>query len=281
MSDELRYFLLRSGCDVPHAEGTLSALTSKLILTGLADHADYEHKLYVSYRGLARELDLSPSTTFVAYKLYEAQGVLQRTGKRRGEGGCTEFRLNLDSLTAKNPSYYLPTALSSQATSERVSDSVTASRTALPSDSTSALPSDSNTQARNRNPNSSRYVNETHSEPRLISELVSQPNPHVEALFRLALEIELKYVPSKMPFDYFVGRKQGKYLPVCREVLKRYPLAQPATQPDHDLALLVCELTNPKVPALQLSAAGKRELERRYCTLAADKPSELPAPSTP
>ena len=67
-----------------------------------------------------------------------------------------------------------------------------------------------------------------------------------------------------MNFEYLIGRKQGTYLPICVKVLERYPRAQPATHPDPDLALAVCELTNPDVPALKLSLAGKRDLESRY-----------------
>jgi hypothetical protein len=88
----------------------------------------------------------------------------------------------------------------------------------------------------------------------------------VEALFRQALEIELKHVPSRKPFGLLMAWKESTYLPVCVKVLELYPRAQPATHPDPELALAVCELTNPKVPALQLSVAGRRELERRYFT---------------
>ena len=264
MSDELRYFLLRSGCDVPSSD-ELGTHTSRLILAGLADHADYDHKLHVSYRGLARELALSPSTTFTAYKLYEERGVLLRTGKRRGTGGSTEYRLCLDSLTATNPTYYLPSALTTPATSPRVSDSasasVSASVSASASDSVSASVSALSTQARNRNRSANRNPDES-------SETESAPSDHAEALLRQAVELEVQHVPSRKPPAMLVALKTQKYLPVCREVLERYPRARPATQPDRDLALLVCELTNPAVPALRLSPAGRRELESRYSSTA-------------
>jgi hypothetical protein len=258
MSDELRYFLLRSGCDVPSSD-ELSTHTSRLILVALADHADYEHKLYVSYRGLARELALSPSTTFTAYKLYETHGALRRTGKRRGIGGSTEYRLCLDFLTAANPTYYLPSAFSTPASSTLASGSVTASVVASASASASDSASDLSTQARNRSLSISTSSLESSA---------SAPSSHVEALLWQSVQLELKYVPSTKSIGMLIACKTQKYLPVCRQVLERYPLAQPATHADLDLALAVCEITNPHVSALKLSAAGKRELERRYCRTA-------------
>ena len=246
MSDELRYKILRSGCEVPTHPGALAAVLAKQILISLADHADNNGILFVSYRTVAKELGVSHSSTFVAYRLFETERLLIRTGRRRGTGGATEYKLCLDSLTPTNPAYYLPTALSAQATSRSGSDLPSSPTSDLPSSQTSDLPTDPSTQARSRSINRSRSTDS-------------------EALFRHALEVELEFRPClKFSFEQLADRKRSAYLPVCELVLAEFPAAQPSKIRDRDLALLVTGKLNPTLPALQLTEAGRRELDKRY-----------------
>ena len=245
MSDELRYKALRSGCEVP-SSSELSELTARLILVALCDHADREGSVFVGYRTLAAELNCSHSTTMVALKLFEAHRVLVRTGKRKGTGGAILYRIHLDGLAPTNPKYYLPTALSTQATSSSASDQTSDPASALASDRTSAL----SIQARSRSLSQNRSGN---------------TSPQSEALFRQALELELEFRPcKKYSPDQLADRKREEYLLVCDSVLADFPEAQPLTSPDRELALLVAGKLNPGFPALQLTDAGKRELQRRY-----------------
>lgn len=257
MSDELRYKALRSGCEVP-SSSELSELTARLILVALCDHADREGSVFVGYRTLAAELNCSHSTTLLAYKLFEAHRVLVRTGKRKGTGGAIMYRIHLDGLAATNPKYYLPTALSTQATSSSASDLTSDPASALASDQASdpasALASDRTSalsmQARSRSLSQNRSGN---------------TSPQSEALFRQALELELEFKPcKKYSPEKLADRKREEYLPVCDSVLADFPEAQPLTSPDRELALLVAGKLNPGFPALQLTDAGKRELHRRY-----------------
>lgn len=257
MSDELRYKALRSGCEVP-SSSELSELTARLILVALCDHADREGSVFVGYRTLAAELNCSHSTTLLAYKLFEAHRVLVRTGKRKGTGGAIMYRIHLDGLVATNPKYYLPTALSTQATSSSASDLTSDPASALASDQTSApasaLASDRTSalsmQARSRSLSQNRSGN---------------TSPQSEALFRQALELELEFRPcKKYSPEQLADRKREEYLPVCDSVLADFPEARPLTSPDRELALLVAGKLNPGFPALQLTDAGKRELQRRY-----------------
>jgi hypothetical protein len=245
MSDELTYFVMRSGCEVPHKHGELSALTSRLILAGLALHADKDTgTLYVSYRGLARELDINHNTTFLAYKLYEQHGVLVRTGKRKGVGGTTEYRLNFDHLTPQNEFYKPPTDPNTQATSPQTSSP--ASDPA--SDPASCPPTDLSTQARNRNRNRNTTTD----------------TENIEALFEQALALELEYRPTQVPLDKLKASKRQTYEQACTEVLTEYPTAQPASCPDRDLALVVCHKMNPTLPALKVSEATYTALSKHY-----------------
>lgn len=259
MSDELRYKIMRSGCKVPTHPGTLSAEAARNVLTSLADHADNNGILWVSYRKVAIEIDASHSTTFVAYQLFENQGLLIRTGRRRGTGGAIEYKLCLDSLTPRNPDYYLPTALSTQATSASGSDLPSSPTSDPPSSPTSCLPTDPSTQARSRSRNINRSTDS-------------------EALFVQALEVELKFRPChKFSFEQLANRKRSSYLPVCEQVLAKFPAAQPLENPDRDLALLVAGKLNPTYPELQLSEAGKRELDKRYRAQPENSPAPLSA----
>jgi|688.fasta_scaffold85835_3 hypothetical protein len=244
MSDELTYFVMRSGCEVPHKHGELSALTSRLILAGLALHADRHGVLFVSTRTLARELDTSHNTTFVAYKLYEQHGVLVRTGKRRGNGGAIEYRLNFDHLTPQNELYKPPTDPNTQATSPQTSSP--ASDPA--SDPASCPPTDLSTQARNRNRNRNTTTD----------------TENIEALFEQALALELEYRPTQVPLDKLKASKRQTYEQACTEVLTEYPTAQPASCPDRDLALVVCHKMNPTLPALKVSEATYTALSKHY-----------------
>jgi hypothetical protein len=259
MSDELRYKMLRSGCKVPSHPGELSSHLAREILIALADHADNNGILYVSYRTLARELNMSHNSTFVAYRLFETERLLIRTGRKRGTGGAIEYKLCLDSLTPTNPKYYLPTALSTQATSRSGSDLPSSPTSDLPSSPTSCLPTDPSTQARSRSKSISRST-------------------HSEALFLQALKVELEFRPCyKLSFEQLADRKRSEYLPVCELVLAEFPAAQPSETPDRELALLVAGKLNPGLPALQLTEAGRRELDKRYRT----QPESSPVCLTP
>ena len=246
MSDELRNLVLRSGCEVPSHPGELSPHLARLILAGLADHADSNGIVFASYRTLAIELNVSHSSTFTAYQLFETERLLIRTGQRKGTGGATEYKLCLNGLTPQNPKFYFPTAPSTQATSHSGSDLPSSPTSDLPSSPTSCLPTDPSTQARSRSRSISR-------------------SPNSEALFRHALEVELESRPcNKFSFEQLADRKRSDYLPVCDSVLAEFPAAQPSQNPDRDLALLVAEKLNPTLPALKLTPAGRRELEKRY-----------------
>jgi hypothetical protein len=261
MSDELRYKILRSGCEVPSHPGELSAHLARLILCGLADHAEDNGVLFVSSRTLARELKIGKSATFTAYKLFEDFGLLVRTNRRRGTGGATEYKLCLDSLTPTNPAYYLPTALSTRATSRSRSDLPSSPTSDLPSSPTSDLPTDPSTQARSRSISRSR-----------------SRSTNSEALFLQALKVELEFRPCyKLSFEQLADRKRSEYLPVCELVLAEFPAAQPSETPDRELALLVAGKLNPGLPALQLTEAGRRELDKRYRT----QPESSPVCLTP
>jgi hypothetical protein len=246
MSDTLRNRVLRSGCEVPSHPGALSPHLARLILAGLADHADSNGILFASYRTLAIELNVSHSSTLTAYQLFENQRLLIRTGRRRGTGGATEYKLCLDGLTPQNPNFYEPTAPSTQATSHSGSDLPSSQTSDLPSSQTSDLPTDPSTQARSRSINISRSTDS-------------------EALFRHALEVELEFRPClKFSFEQLADRKRSDYLPVCELVLAEFPAAQPSENRDRELALLVAGKLNPTLPALQLTEAGRRELDKRY-----------------
>jgi len=257
MADDLRWLILRSGCNVP-CNAQLSKDMARLILVALADHADpITHTHYVSYRGLATELAISPTTTFLAYKLFEVHRVMQRTNKRKGKGGTNEYRLDFDKLVPTNDKYYLPTAFTTQGSTGHATDMGTALTsdmgTALTSDMASDMGTAPSTQARNGNGNGNG--NETSAE-------VMQKN--VQALFEQVFARELEYRPSNLDPEKLKAMKREKYTQACLDALQLYPAAQPATNPDHELALFVCEQLNPTVPALKLTPASKRELERRY-----------------
>ena len=268
MSDELAYFVMRSGCNVPHQHGKLSEIASRLILAGLALHADRQNLLFVSNRGLARELDINHNTTFFAYKLYEQHGVLVRTGRRRSPGGTTEYRLNFDQLTPTNEFYTPPSCLTTQATSGEAgsppsdppSDPPSSPPSSPPSDPPSSPPSDLTTQARNRNT--------------FVGEIPSGEN--VEALFDFALGIELEYRPTQIPLDKLKAQKRQTYEQACTEVLAQYPTAQPASCPDRDLALVVCHKMNPAFPALRVTEATYKALQQRYNSTPATTATEPP-----
>jgi len=270
MADDLRWLILRSGCNVP-CSAQLSKDMARLILVALADHADpITHTHFVSYRGLATELAISPTTTFVAYKLFEVHRVMQRTNKRKGKGGTNEYKLDFDKLVPTNNRYCLPTAFTTQGSTGHATDMGTAPTsdmgTALTSDMASDMATAPSTQARNGNGNGNG--NETSAE-------VMQKN--VQALFEQVLERELEYRPSDIDPEKLKAMKRDRYTNACLDALHLYPAAQPATQPDKELALFVCEQLNPNVPALKLTLEGKRALERRY----KPRPAQTEQPLSP
>lgn len=260
MADSLRWLILRSGCDVP-CNSELSEITARLILVALADHADpITHTHYVSYRGLAKELAISPSTTFTAFQLFEAHRIMQRTNKRKGKGGTTEYRLDFDKLVPTNDRYYLPTAMSTQGTTDNATDMGTDMATAPTSD----MATDMGTQARNGNGNGNK-----------TSTGVSETN--VQALFEQVFALELEYRPSNIDPEKLKAMKRERYTQACLDALQLFPTAEPAAVPDKELALFVCDQLNPTVPALKLTPASKRELERRY----KPRPAQTEQPLSP
>jgi DNA-binding transcriptional regulator YhcF (GntR family) len=261
MSDELRWLILRSGCLVPSSP-KLSPAMSRLILTALADHADEDSKHFVSYRGLAKELALSPSTTFEAYKLFEAHRVMVRTGKRRDYGGVTEYQLDFGSFEPQHKTYKPLTDLSTHVSSGSETDMRTDMTTDMTTDLRTDMTTDLTAQARNGNGNG----NET---PERISD--------IEALFEQVLDLELEYRPSNIDRDKLRKMKRASYTEACKEALLRYPAARPATRPDRDLVLMVCDKMNPGNPALMLTPQSRKDLERRYTA----RPAPTEKPLTP
>jgi DNA-binding transcriptional regulator YhcF (GntR family) len=229
---------------------------SRLILVALADHADgNEHKHFVSYRGLAKELDLSPSTTFEAYKLFEAHRVMVRTGRRRGNGGSTEYQLDFGSFEPRHKTYKPLSDLSAHVSSGSGTDM----RTDMTTDMTTDLRTDLTAQARNGNGNGNEP-------PERISD--------IEALFEQVLDLELEYRPSNIDRDRLKKMKRAKYSEACKEALQRYPAARPATRPDRDLVLMVCNKMNPGNRTFELTPQTRKDLERRYT--ARPEPTEKP-----
>jgi len=202
--------------------------------------------------------------TCLLQELFEVHRVMQRTNKRKGKGGTNEYKLDFDKLVPTNHKYYVPTALTTQGSTGHATDMASDMRTAPTSDMASAMATAPSTQARNGNGNG----NETSAE-------VMQKN--VQALFEQVLEHELEYRPSDIDPEKLKAMKRDRYTNACLDALHLYPAAQPATQPDKELALFVCEQLNPNVPALKLTLEGKRALERRY----KPRPAQTEQPLSP
>jgi hypothetical protein len=233
---------------------------SRLILAALADHADrYERTHFVSYRGLAKELDLSPSTTFEAYKLFEAHRVMVRTGRRRGNGGSTEYQLDFGSFEPRHKTYKPLTDMSAQVSSGSGTDMTTDLRTDMTTDLRTDMTTDLTAQARNGKGNGNEPLGQ-------ISD--------IEALFEQVLDLELEYRPSNIDRHKLKKMKRARYSEACNEALLRFPAARPATRPDRDLVLLVCNKMNPGIPALVLTPQSRKDLERRYT--ARPEPTDKP-----
>jgi hypothetical protein len=270
MSDDLRYHILRSGCNIPNVPGELAVHTSRLILVALADHANRDGKVFVSTRTLATELDMADATVFIAYRLYEKEGILIRTGKRMGKGGAIEYQMKVNHLEPRNLRFVSlsivevpgPTSASelsnkfgrkkpdTLASPSHSSDNETASLAVSGTDMTIQDRSESGSESGNLNSN----LNES-SNTRLAD---------VKALFYASLDLELEYRPSNVPRDVLVSMKRKQYSRAAERVLDAYPRAKPSTYPDRDLALAVCEMMNPDDFRFSIGPTTRRTLNDRY-----------------
>lgn len=274
VSDELRNFLLRSGCEVPYLPGQFSAELSKLILVGLADHADHRGIFFVSTRTLAKELDKSPSTVSLAMKLYKEKGILTPTGKRKGTGGVIEYRMTVEHLPATNP-WYKPFQERTVTNSWHSS-----SNEPQESDPGSGSPTDQGSvpgSVQGSVPGSVTPI-QRQKQKHLLKQKPNHSQADLEALFDLALEIELTFRPSQVPVSKLREMKRATYLAACERVLNQYPGARPATKPDRELALAVCHEMNDGHPSLSPGTSTRQALERRYCPQQTQQPPQTPSP---
>jgi len=276
MCDDRRYHILRSGCEIPYIPSELSEPMSRLILAALADHTNTKGLVYVSARTLAAELDISSNTVFIGYRLFELEGLLERTGKRVGSGGTIEYRMVVEHLAPKNPRF-VPLSESRNASPRAVrqrsnqctegeqltdepfdgsGDLATISGTDTPSDT----PSDAAIRERSGNRSGSGNRNEN-------------PNTHrnhdlraadIEVLFSDALNLELQYRPSNVPLDILKAKKWPTYSKASEKVLDTYPRARPSLESDRDLALAVCEIMNPDNPLFRIGPTTRQVIYDRY-----------------
>jgi len=272
MCDDRRYHILRSGCEVPYIPSELSEPMSRLILAALADHTNTKGLVYVSTRTLAAELDISPNTVLIAYRLFEAEGIMQRTGRKVGKGGTIEYRMFVEHLTPRNRRFVpLPTlnesrprtapkvlsdrnASDSQTAdeSDEFNQDGTANATVTPSDAAIRERSGSRSRSRSENLNSNQNQNN------------GSRAADIEVLFNDALNLELEYRPSDIPREVLKTRKRAEYTRAVEEVLNFYPRARPSERTDRDLALIVCEMMNPDNPNLRVGVTTKRAIRDRY-----------------
>jgi hypothetical protein len=274
VSDDLRNHLLRSGCEVPHSPGQLSAELSKLILVALADHANHKRILWVSNRTLAKELDLSPTTIWSALKLYKAAGILTPTGSRKGKGGSIVYEMTVEHLPVTNP-WYKPIQQQSDSHAWNSSDSEpqeTDQGSTPPTDQGTVSGSDQRTDQGTVSP---IWVQK---QKHLQKQKPNHSQADLEALFDQALEIELTFRPSQVPVSKLKEMKRASYLTACERVLNRYPNASPATNPDSELALAVCHETNDGHPCLTIGTSTRQALERRYNPQQPPEPPQTPTP---
>jgi len=280
VSDDLRNHLLRSGCEVPYLPGQFSAELSKLILVGLADHANHEGILFVSVRTLAKELDISPSTVSLALKLYREAGILTPTGKRKGTGGVIEYKMTVEHLPATN-TWYKP--FQERTVTNRWNSS---GRKPQGTDPESGSPTDQGSVPGSDQGSVTGTV--TGSVPGSVTPIQRQKQKHLlkpnhsqadlEALFDQALEIELTFRPSQVPVSKLKEMKRASYTAACEKVLNQYPGARPATKPDGDLALAVCHEMNDGHPNLTIGTSTRQVLERKYNPQQPPEPPRKPSP---
>ena len=274
VSDDLRIHLLRSGCEVPHSPGQLSAELSKLILVALADHANHKRILFVSNRTLAKELDLSPTTIWAALKLYRAAGILTDTGKRRGQGGVIVYEMTVEHLPVANP-WYKPVQQRSDSHAWNSSDSEPQG-----TDQGSDSPTDQGTVSGTDQQTDQGTVSPiwVQKQKHLHKQKPNHSQADLEALFDQALETELTFRPSQVPMNKLKEMKRESYIAACQRVLKQYPGARPSTTPDGDLALAVCHEMNNGHPSLTIGTSTRQALERKYKPQQSPEPPHRPSP---
>jgi DNA-binding transcriptional regulator YhcF (GntR family) len=274
MCDDRRYHVLRSGCEVPYIPSELSEPMSRLILVGLADHTNTKGLVYVSARTLAAELDISPNTVFIGYRLFEREGILQRTGKRVGPGGTIEYQMVVEHLAPKN-SRFIPLSESMNSSAKAIrqrSTQCTESKhlTDEPTDRSSDLGTITDTDTPSDTPSDAAIRERSRSGGRSRSEnLNSNQNngsraADVEVLFDDALNLELEYRPSEIPREALKAKKRSSYSRAAEKVLDTYPRARPSIQSDRDLALAVCEIMNPGDYRFQIGATTRQVMNERY-----------------
>jgi len=270
MCDDRRYHVLRSGCEVPYIPSELSEPMSRLILAALADHTNTKGLVYVSTRTLAAELDISPNTVLIAYRLFEAERIMQRTGRKVGKGGTIEFQIFVEHLTPRNRRFVplpklnescprtAPKAFSDrnesdpQTTyeSDEFNQDGTANTTVTPSDAAIRERSGSGSRSRSENLNSNQNNGSRAAD--------------VEVLFDDALNLELEYRPSEIPREALKVKKKSSYSKAAERVLDTYPRAKPSIRSDRDLALAVCEIMNPGDYRFQIGPTTRQVIYDRY-----------------
>jgi len=270
MCDDRRYHVLRSGCEVPYIPSELSEPMSRLILAALADHTNTKGLVYVSTRTLAAELDISPNTVLIAYRLFEAERIMQRTGRKVGKGGTIEFQIFVEHLTPRNRRFVplpklnescprtAPKAFSDrnesdpQTTyeSDEFNQDGTANTTVTPSDAAIRERSGSGSRSRSENLNSNQNNGSRAAD--------------VEVLFDDALNLELEYRPSEIPREALKVKKKFSYSKAAERVLDTYPRAKPSIRSDRDLALAVCEIMNPGDYRFQIGPTTRQVIYDRY-----------------
>jgi len=79
-----------------------------------------------------------------------------------------------------------------------------------------------------------------------------------------ALNLELEYRPSEVPREALRAKKKHTFSQAAEKVLDTYPTARPSIQSDRDLALAVCELTNPGDYRFRIGVTTRQVLHDRY-----------------
>jgi len=274
MCDDRRYHILRSGCEVPYIPSELSEPMSRLILAALADHTNTKGVVYVSTRTLAAELDISPNTVLISYRLFEAEGIMQRTGRKVGKGGTIEYQMFVEHLTPRNRRFVpLPTLNESrprtapkaisdrkdtdpQTTdeSDEFNQDGTANTTVTPSDAAIRERSGSRSRSRSRSENLNSNQNQNNG----------SRAADIEVLFDDALDLELEYRPSEVSRKALREKKKHIYSQAAEKVLDTYPTARPSIQADRDLALAVCEMMNPGDSRFRVGTTTRQALNNKY-----------------
>lgn len=247
---------------------------SRLILVALADHTNTKGLVYVSARTLAAELDISPNTVFIGYRLFEREGLLERTGRRMGPGGTIEYRMVVEHLAPKNSRFVplkelrnssprsvrqqLSQCTGSEDLTEETSDGFSDLGTIMDTDTPSDTSSDAAIRERSRSGGRSRSEN-------LSSNQTSGSRAaDIEVLFNDALNLELEYRPSEIPREALKAKKRSSYSRAAEKVLDTYPRASPSIQSDRDLALAVCEIMNPGDYRFQIGTTTRQVIHDRY-----------------